>query len=55
MIESQFHIIIIMVFPLVGDVGPGFSPDMTPDQLEQWLLQVYGESYRHDISKLKGR
>ena len=41
-----------MVFPLVGS---RFSPDMTPDQLEQWLLQEYGEAYEHEIRKLKGK
>ena len=42
-----------VVVSLVGDVG--FSPNMTPEQLAQWLLQEYGESYKPDIDKLKGR
>ena len=42
---------IYVMFPFVGTT---FSPDMTPDQLEQWLLQEYGEAYKHEISKLKG-
>ena len=42
-----------MMFPLVG-TRFSFSPDMTPDQLEQWLLDVYGEPYKPDISKMKG-
>ena len=44
-------VIIIVMFPLIG---ARFSPDMSPDQLEQWLIQEYGEAYKHEISKLKG-
>jgi hypothetical protein len=38
-----------------GGIPPRFSPGMTPDQLEQWLLHEYGDAYKNDISKVKGK
>ena len=47
---------LIFMISIVGDGGipPRFSPGMTPDQLEQWLLHEYGEAYKNDIGKVKG-
>ena len=37
-----------------GGASPRFSPSMTPNQLEQWLLHEYGDAYKNDIGTLKG-
>jgi hypothetical protein len=39
--------------PSKEDVG--FSPTISPEQLERWLLLEYGDAYKKDIGKLKGR
>ena len=30
-----------------------FSPEFEPPELAKWLLEVYGQSYRDDITKLE--
>ena len=44
-----------VVSPIHVHVGKKFSRAMKPDELAQWLLNTYGESYQDDIDKLKGK